>query len=139
MKINKRINIKILYDYIIINKIIMPRTSTSRPSTSLKSKSINIPKPVNLPPPLKSQPTQNISTIQYNPNGFLENVKQGIAFGTGSALSRVFVDKMFGNVQPKPTNTNMEDIHKKYLECINYASSPEESEKCERYKKQTQS
>lgn len=132
-----------MYDYIIINKIIMPRTSTSRSSTTIKNNSnLSIPKPVTPPPHLKSQPTQNISTNQYNPNWFLENVKQGFAFGTGSALSRVFIDKMFGNinesVQPKPTNTNMKDIEKKYLECINYSSNPEESEKCDIYKKYLQ-
>ena len=101
----------------------MPRSSTPNKKTKITP-----------PPPLKVQPN--------NPNGFMENIKQGFAFGTGSALSRVFIDKMFGtthgNVQSKTANINMEEIHKKYLECINYSSNPEESEKCEIYKKYLQ-
>ena len=109
----------------------MPRNSSSRQTNS----KVNIPKPL-VPPP----PNRNISTIQRNPNGgLMENIKQGFAFGTGNALSRVFVDKIFGKnnetVQPK---TNMDELQKKYFECINYASSPEESEKCEMYKKHLQ-
>jgi hypothetical protein len=115
----------------------MPRNSSSRQTNS----KVNIPKPiVPAPPPLKNQSLPIISTIQRNPNGgLMENIKQGFAFGAGNALSRVFIDKIVGNnngnIQPKTTNINMDELQKKYLECVNYASNSEESEKCEMYKK----
>jgi hypothetical protein len=114
----------------------MPRNSTSRSSNNQSNYKVNKHTTVNPPAPLKIQPNQKNSTIPNNHNGFMENIKQGFAFGTGCALSRVFVDNIFGaingNVQSKPENINMEEIHKKYFECINYASNPEESEKCEK-------
>jgi len=109
----------------------MSRSSSSRQTNSNK---VKLPKIVTPPPPLKSH--QSFSTSS---NGFMENIKQGFAFGTGSALSRVFIDKFFGvNNRNAQTNINMEEISKKYFECINYSSNPEESEKCEIYKKYLQ-
>jgi len=111
----------------------MPRSSTR----TNKATSVNTSKPLfyKPPPPAKCE--------KQNPNGFIETMKQGFAFGTGSAVSRIFVDSLFGMnsvnqkvQQPNSTFINTEEIQKKYLECMNNASNPEQSEKCETYKKQ---
>jgi hypothetical protein len=99
----------------------MPRES------QLKKSKIQ-PSPRSPPSPQRLSPPPVQKQTEIPKIGLLDTVKQGFAWGIGTSMSRIIVDKIFSsdanlpNVN-LPKNANVldsvsEDLYKKYQDCL---------------------
>jgi hypothetical protein len=119
---------------------IMPRTS----SRSTTSKSANSHKNYNIktiPPPLTNSYQTHFPQVQQQKPSFFSTLAEGFSLGVGSSLGRHAVDSIFSSATlshppspPQlPDHENAEKMIKLYNDCMVKATSPDDTEKCEKY------
>lgn len=112
----------------------MPRTSSKPSKTTHKNYSIKT-----IPPPLTNTYQSHFPQVQQQKPSFFSTLAEGFSLGVGSSLGRHAVDSILSSAtlsQPPPQlpdPENAEKMIKLYNDCMLKATSPDDTEKCEKY------